>query len=320
MTEKRQDNLKPDPADPVSRYAPVNLYEVTFSEGTGGSDTEQSVSQIIYELSEQNASGAVSDLYSRAVQASNPANRDVVLVMDPTMKVGDQAVGFYVRYPGSTKAKFAQNEIAFRKGKYFVVLMSQSHSEDLGGLKSLADKAGSWIPGGRPSSSSRAPSSTAGGGAGLVPEYPFAVTAGPKNTISSISFTITTPAGTLPLDSAKTSFNVQVPSMGGKVSPAPGDKTGQLSVLSADNFRDFTPGDGKVKVAWKKTTGEQNSILEPGEAATITLDVAAAGFTPPAKNIRQGVAILVGGPTGGTQFSCGNVPEIVTPGSTYDCW
>lgn len=320
MTEKRQDDLKPDPADPVSRYAPVSVYAVTFAEGSGETETERVVSQLIYELSEQNASYAVSDIYSEAVQASNPANKDVVVVMDPTMKVGDQAVGFYVRYPGSTKAKFAQNEIAFRKGKYYVVLMSQSPQEDLGGLKTLAEKAAAWIPGGRPASSSPAPASTADGGGGLVPVYPFTVTAGPANTITSISFTITTPAGTVPLDAGKTSFNIQVPSMGGKVSPAPGDTTGKQVVISTNNYRDFTTGDGKVSITWKKTVGEQNNILEPGEAATITLDFAGAGWAPPAKNVRQGVAILVKGPTGGTQFPCGNVPEVVKAGSRYDCW
>lgn len=317
--ETRRNNLKPDPADPVSRYAPASVYAVTFSERNGDSATERTVTQLVYELPAANASGALSDLRSKVVRASDPANRDTVTVMDPSVIIGSQTVAFSVRYPGSRTPAFSQSEIAFRKDKYLLVLMSQAQSEDLDDLEKLAEKAASFIPDGR-TPEAPAPASTAGGGGGLTPLYPFRVTAVSSDKVGSISFTLATPAGSLPLGPGSTSFSVQVPSMGGTIRPAPGDTSGKNVILIADNYRDFTTGDGNVTVRWGKTVGAEDDILVPGESAMVTIDLARAKFTPPAKNVRQGISILVKGPTGGTQFSCGNVPETMAPGSTYDCW
>jgi hypothetical protein len=317
--EKRRNSLKPDATDPVSRYAPASIYAVTFSERSGDSATERTVTQLIYELPAANASSALSDLRSQAVQASGQKGGDAVLVMAPSVSVGNQTVAFYVRYPGSKTPAFPQSEVAFRKGDYLVILMSQAQGGDLDDLATLAGKAASFIPGGR-TTEAPAPASTAGGGGGLVPVYPFRVTAVSADKVGSISFTLTTPSGSLPLGTGSTSFSVQVPSMGGTIRPAPGDTSGKNVILIADNIREFTTGDGNVTVTWGKAAGAQDDILVPGESATVTIDLARAQFTPPAKNVRQGISILVKGPSGGTQFSCGNVPEAMTAGSTYDCW
>jgi hypothetical protein len=65
--------------------------------------------------------------------------------------------------------------------------------------------------------------------------------------------------------------------------------------------------------------GAKNDILEPGEEATIELDLASAGFAQDVADVSHGTGIMVMGPSDTLAFSCGNLPATLAAGSTYDC-
>jgi hypothetical protein len=146
MTVK-EGGLVPDPVDPVSRSGTISVYEVSWAEGKQGSGSERSVTQRIYELPEGKAEGAYRDFQEQILQGSGALQGNATVDINPAMKVGEQAMGVSLRYTGSTGPELSESVIAFRKGNYLEVLRMRSRYPDLGGLRALAEKAVSRLPG-----------------------------------------------------------------------------------------------------------------------------------------------------------------------------
>jgi len=295
FTAVMDQDLRFGPTDPLFRYVPAATYGKAFSDAYTEREIRRSLSQRIWELTEENATAAFALLRNEAVEQAGSADPAFNVTINASVKAGDESVAYVVSHPGSTRYRFNQTVLVFRKGRYVGMLNDQAPDPAFAEIAGLGSLAASWIPAGRPVTVT--PSPAGGGGAGLVPLRPLTVTADAPDTAGKLNFTLTSPGGSLPLGPGETRFSVQVPSMGGYLSLATGDSA--------------------VTVAWPE--GHAGTVLPPGGTAEITLDLRAAGMPVPAKNARQGIAILVTGPGGGTQFSCRTSAQSMAENSSYPC-
>jgi hypothetical protein len=208
-------------------------------------------------------------------------------------------MAFYVRYINSSTPRFTDTVVVFTQGEILEIISMRSRDPELAAAGTLAKKAASYLPDGRPAVTVT-PARTGIEKAGLETVFPSRATALSTSQVGKLSFTLRTGSGDLPLGAGKTRFWVYLPSGGGDKSFYTGEKT--------------------VTVIWKKAVGEKNDILDPGEEATIELDLASAGFAQDVATINHGMGIMVMGPSDTLAFSCGNLPATLVAGTTYDCW
>jgi hypothetical protein len=299
MTERNGTLQAPAAISPENPYGILLVHDVSYYEGTGGSETERTVQQVIYRFPEGNAEKAWYDFRQTMMQASDPESEIPHIVWGSPVAVGNRTMAFYVRYINSSTPRFTDTVVVFTQGEILEIISMRSRDPELAAAGTLAKKAASYLPDGRPAVTVT-PARTGIEKAGLETVFPSRATALSTSQVGKLSFTLRTGSGDLPLGAGKTRFWVYLPSGGGDKSFYTGEKT--------------------VTVIWKKAVGEKNDILDPGEEATIELDLASAGFAQDVATINHGMGIMVMGPSDTLAFSCGNLPATLVPGTTYDCW